>query len=253
MHPRLEFAAGLGEGVVFLSRAVARLTWRIAVGPPPAERELRNLRRTLGALENQGLVAREGGGTWRLTAPGRALVHGGVHPPVRWDRPWNGRWHCLVFDLPERERGLRMRLHRLLRRHRLGFLQQSVWVSPDPLPNLADFERPGVGTLLTFELRPNPGTTDGEIVTEAWDFAVVNRAYSEWQTHCRRCPLLEPGARSGGANEDWLEREKELWRGAVSSDPFLPRTLLPDGYLGVEAWTERLRFHARIARKLGSA
>ena len=49
------------------------------------------------------------------------------------DGPWDGRWRLVVFDIPERARGIRDRLRNLL--VQVGFkpLQASVYISPYPL------------------------------------------------------------------------------------------------------------------------
>src|SRR3989338_4013191 len=45
-------------------------------------------------------------------------------------RRWDGRYRMVVFDIPEKRRGVRERLRRLM--HEFGFLQlqKSIWVSP---------------------------------------------------------------------------------------------------------------------------
>ena len=249
MHGRLNIAVGLGEGVVLLSEALTRFAWQTMSGRPPAERELRNLGRTMEALEKQGLVARMENGAWGLTPRGRRDAR--LAPAERWDRGWSGAWHCLVFDLPAQAHGLRLRLHRLLKTHRLGYLQQSVWISPDPLPDLAgimNVRTPRLGSMLTFRLLPNPGTTDAGIVAEAWDFPTVNEAYAAWQAHVRAAPPRAKGA-SGTAFAAWSRRERLLWRRAFRRDPLLPRQLAPAGYLGYDAWAELMQLSRDATQK----
>lgn len=49
-------------------------------------------------------------------------------------KKWDGKWRVLIFDIPEKTRGRRDFLRRRLKE--LGFkqLQQSVWITPWPLP-----------------------------------------------------------------------------------------------------------------------
>src|SRR5690349_18831431 len=70
---------------------------------------------------------------WQLTDLGRSTAMGGMDPPTRWSRKWDGRWRLLLFDLPARQQQLRMSLWRWLRRQRFGYLQQSVWIVPDAI------------------------------------------------------------------------------------------------------------------------
>ena len=57
---------------------------------------------------------------------------GGCDPEERWNRGWDGKWRIIVFDLPEKKRGLRNDLRKQLRSARFGGLQRSVWISPGP-------------------------------------------------------------------------------------------------------------------------
>ncbi|OGG49465.1 hypothetical protein A2763_04035 [Candidatus Kaiserbacteria bacterium RIFCSPHIGHO2_01_FULL_54_36] len=68
----------------------------------------------------------------RLTAKGErtlralALREFSSTKPIRWDK----KWRVLIFDIPERRKGLRLKLRSTLRT--IGFirLQDSVWVYP---------------------------------------------------------------------------------------------------------------------------
>ncbi len=44
--------------------------------------------------------------------------------------PWDKKWEIVVFDIPERARGLRNTLRTYLRNKHFGKLQASVWISP---------------------------------------------------------------------------------------------------------------------------
>jgi DNA-binding transcriptional regulator PaaX len=71
------------------------------------------LRRQFRRLEESGLLeraSRKGGSTLRLTREGTRRAHGDVVLTERWNRPWDGRWRMLLFDLPARDHALRVRL-----------------------------------------------------------------------------------------------------------------------------------------------
>src|SRR5881396_3327041 len=94
------------------------------------------LRPQLRQLERARFLERrnlKGEATLRLTVQGRAAAWGGVDPASRWQRAWDGRWRLLLFDLPARDQKLRLRLWRWLRTHRFGYLQLSVWLTPDAI------------------------------------------------------------------------------------------------------------------------
>ena len=97
----------------------------------------------------------------------------------RWRRDWDGRWRLVLFDLPVAHGTARDRLRRNLRRCGFGYLQNSVWISPDPLgEEMASLvsSRASVESLVLLEARPCAGETDEEIVAGAWDFDAINRA-----------------------------------------------------------------------------
>ena len=48
----------------------------------------------------------------------------------------------VVFDLPEAKNKLRVRLRRFLQEQHFGYLQNSVWITPDPLEVSDVFEVP---------------------------------------------------------------------------------------------------------------
>lgn len=114
----------------------------------------------------------------RLTERGRLAALGGRDPVERWNRPWDGIWRIFLFDFPQHDHGLRLRVWRQLRAHGFGFLQQSVWVTPLLEPDwTAEWgaKASNVRSYVSFEGRPS-GATDAEIVAGAWDFSRINSA-----------------------------------------------------------------------------
>jgi phenylacetic acid degradation operon negative regulatory protein len=170
----------------------------------------------------------------RLTEVGRSVVDGGVSPAARWARPWDGRWRMVLFDVAEEHRSVRTRLRYTLRQARLGYLQGSVWISPDPLETLRDTLRALTSNpeaLLLFEGRPFAGESDGAIVSGAWSFSRLAEAHRECLALLRHPPTdTDPPGRWNS----WLLKERHAWRRALDLDPLLPDPLLPKGYLGKE-------------------
>jgi len=203
------------------------------------------LRRQLARLEAAGVVATPGDASIdhrlvRLTAPARLDLLGGIDPEVEWQRPWDGIWRIVAFDIPESLERLRAQLRRRLREHRFGWLQNSVWISPRPVDNF----RSAVGetgvdpeSLTYFEARPAGGESSEALVNGAWDFARLERDYANYRLVLR----LRPSGMAGAVRSwfRWLDTERRAWRQITRRDPFLPVALLPAGYLGQRAWAER--------------
>lgn len=173
-----------------------------------------------------------------LTQAGRAAALGGRDPIERANRIWDETWQVLVYDVPTAQRSLRLALQRSLRQLGFGRLQGSVWVSPDPVPNLhrvlarldAD-----PSSLLIIKGMPATGETNAEIVARAWNFDAINRHYDRYMD------FIRPANRPPSIRQDaaWRRRENALWLRAVRSDPLLPRQLWPKGYRGEQAFFAR--------------
>ena len=210
------------------------------------------LESTVAARKQAGVSER----VLRLTETGRLRALGGRDPESRWRRDWDGRWRLVLFDLPVAHGTARDRLRRNLRRCGFGYLQNSVWISPDPLgEEMASLvsSRASVESLVLLEARPCAGETDEEIVAGAWDFDAINRHYA------KHLQVLE--ARPTGVLNDlaatralhkWAGEERAAWLTAVTGDPLLPEVLLPRGYLGRKAWELRVKTLGKAGNQMRS-
>ena len=204
------------------------------------------IRPHLHRLARTGFVEMLGAGSARtvaLTDRGRLLASGGVDVAARWRRSWDGKWRLLVFDIPGQQAQLRMRLWRWLRTQRLGYLQQSVWASPDPVD---DRLLPLKHLKLTPELfmviegRPVAPDTDADIVRGAWDFVAINRAYDKVIQLCDEGRDLARRTNVTPAQRlKWLAAQRQAWSDALWQDPLLPEPLWSANYAGPSAWKAR--------------
>ena len=208
------------------------------------------LGRRLAALERQKLIERHPepdlGRVVRLTLEGRRHALGGRDPVTRWSRSWDGQWRMVIFDLPAARTDLRKQLWRRLREEHFGYLQQSVWISPDPavaIRETLEGVKVQADSFLVIEGRPAAGESDGEVVAAAWDFPLINEHYEQ---HLRTLYRL-PGR--GLKLVEWARQENALWRAALRIDPLLPSTLLPRGYLGGEALHRRKSVFAELCQQ----
>ncbi len=197
-----------------------------------------NFERKLRILAQRGIIDRPRATDRRiirLTELGRSSITPAVDPDQQWSRPWDGIWRFVLFDVAEHDRKLRDRLRRELAATRLGYLQGSVSVTPDPLAGLrqtissltADPE-----ALLFIEGRPCAGERDAAIVAGAWNFARINEAHRKY---LRIHDAIPAPADSSQQWRLWLAAEREAWQEAAAIDPFLPERLLPSDYLGRKA------------------
>jgi phenylacetic acid degradation operon negative regulatory protein len=207
------------------------------------------LMRQLAELERRKFLESHTSGSnqrlYRLTEQGRLHALGGNDPEARWSRPWDGRWRFVLFDIPVDHGVQRNRLRSYLRDRSFGCLQQSVWISPDPITHeehLLRDTQTNVQSLIFLEGRPCAGETDSSIVSTAWDFDAINAAYSRHLEVLDKFPVQPVSDKTTArALQQWGTEERLAWAEATALDPFLPEQLLPANYLGHKAWTRRIK------------
>jgi phenylacetic acid degradation operon negative regulatory protein len=186
----------------------------------------------------------------RLTASGRRIAIGGRDPQAFWDRPWDGQWRMVLFDIPQRQKALRQRMWRYLRSEGFGYLQNSVWVTPD-LINAEQIavaaKLPNVEALILMQGRPCGGESDAAVVLGAWDFPRINAGYRRAMTVLQRSPKQGDGR----SFRTWAREERRAWNAAIRSDPLLPRALWPKDYRGPAAWQLRKEVIAQLSGRIG--
>jgi phenylacetic acid degradation operon negative regulatory protein len=214
--------------------------WRRASRRGRLDRELRK-------LEGKGLVDRVGGGdldarVFRLTAAGRQALVDSANPEKQWSRDWDGKWRLVIFDVPQAHTAMRTRLRRKLRELHFGWLQNSVWLTPDRVSRLIrqfGRERGSVESLAFLEGRPVGGETDSELVAGSWDFAKLARLHASYLQVVQLRPARERRSQAQ-AWTAWLQMEQRAWAEIVRVDPLLPEPLWPGGYAGRVAWNARV-------------
>ena len=185
-----------------------------------------------------------------LTAHGRSQAAGGRDPVARWGWTWDGQWRMVMFDLPTSQQKVRQQLLRWLRQNGFGYLQNSVWITPDPLTELAAAlaeYRDDVESLTVMEAHCHAGYSNAALVQGAWDFETINRRYDAHLSQANG--ELRRGLPARVTVEDLrgrLRQERVLWRNALELDPLLPAKLLPSAYRGRQAWEA----HAAVMKQL---
>lgn len=186
----------------------------------------------------------------RLTTKGSQACQIDVDPEERWARPWDGVWRIVAFDIPETDANVRARLRRKLHEHRFGWLQNSVWISPDPTDEfraLLSERRLLPESLTLLEAHPAGGESNEAMVTAAWDFAAFDKGHTQYLELLRLRPnrFQKPTVWLA-----WLETEHRAWAHLAQRDPFLPRVLLPRFYRGPAVWAARQEAHAAFRSAL---
>lgn len=153
-----------------------------------------------------------------------------------------------MFDIPERRRRLRAELRRRLHEFGFGYLQDSVWISPDPVRELQERVQStyiDAASFMVMEAQPSADGRDSDLVKGAWDFEEINRKYALYLDILAAGPRFWDAARG---RQSWFRAEFRAWQRAFGADPLLPDSLLPAGYRGKEAWSQRQEKLQRLLR-----
>jgi phenylacetic acid degradation operon negative regulatory protein len=160
----------------------------------------------------------------------------------------------VLFDVPTAQNSHRVRLRRYLRDKGFGYLQKSVWITPDSLEEERQILGSGkinVKSLILLEARPCAGESDADIVAGAWDFERIKHRYSRHLKILNERPV--DALRNDTAAKAllrWATAEREAWLDAVTNDPLLPKRILPSDYLGHQAWQRRMKVLQDAGRQL---
>jgi phenylacetic acid degradation operon negative regulatory protein len=188
----------------------------------------------------------------RLSEAGRLRALGGRDPEACWRRRWDKIWRMALFDVPQSRSSVRNKIRHHLQSLGFGYLQNSVWITPNSVQDLRDILADGpveVEMLILLEARPCAGESDAQIVAGAWDFDGINQGYARHQEILMRRPRREiDNEAAAKAFRRWLSEERESWLELMAIDPLLPEELLPEGYAGREAWALR----KEVMRQAGS-
>ena len=255
MQPKTEEFLNL---LLWSADLLARPTFRNLTDSYESWAYRNGLVRQLASLEQQELLERDASAPddrlYRLSAQGRLHVLGGRDPEERWARSWDGQWRLVLFDVSTEQDSQRERVRRYLRNKGFGYLQNSVWITPDPLTEERQVLGGGqvnVESLLLLEARPCAGESDAEIVAGAWDFDRINRRYAR---HLKVLDGRPDGAlrndRAANSLSRWAAAERAAWLEAVTNDPLLPSRILPADYLGQPAWRRRVEVLRDASRQL---
>lgn len=212
----------------------------------------RAARSTLSRMSQKGWLAsrREGRRShYRVTDRGRRVVRGGevrIFEPRR--TSWDGRWHMVVYSIPEGKRRLRARLRARLGWLGFGRLAPGTWVSPNDRQAEVEEELDDLGArpyATSFSEMRLHLMTDVDVVGRCWDLPGLNREYIRF---LKRYQADFEKARSGNPLSPAECFRRRFWMtfdyaSFPRRDPNLPTPLLPDAWQGTHAADVFLGYH----------
>jgi phenylacetic acid degradation operon negative regulatory protein len=184
----------------------------------------KSLKRALYDLTSHGYHRR-----WKITDQAYRRLRE-LTPVYQRDRPWDGSFFLVIFDIPENLKRSRDRLRNALGEAHCGMIQKSVWVGmEDPAPALHDVV--SWNELEDFVLVSKIGR-DGYLSEEKIN-SILQKAFKLDQLNLHYKAFLDDAASKKYQPTDLALR----YLGILKRDPQLPFELLPDGWLGDRAFS----------------
>lgn len=168
---------------------------------------------------------------------------------------WDGRWHLLVYSIPEKERPLRHRLRKRLTWLGFGSLSNATWISPRDRRKEVEgvVNSLGIrGHVEIFSAEHFGFASDQEVAERCWNLEELNRTYAAF------IAKYEPDFldyKKKAAEGDGLEPSKcfarrfilvHEYRSFPYVDPNLPSELLPNDWLGDKATQLFQEYHSLL-------
>jgi len=165
----------------------------------------------------------------RITKEGRKRI-ASIIPKFDSSRVWDRRVYLVTYDVPREQNSIRNRLRNFLKKIGCGSLQHSVWVTPyNPKKLIEEFvenSRLNHETILVSSLGKEGTIGDmelSELLEKAYNLPKLNDRYAQYLSK------TENGNMSKG-------EKAFVFLAILKDDPQLPFELLPDDWVGSEAY-----------------
>ena len=204
------------------------------------------VRSSVSRLKQRGVLVSEGGGAYRLSASLDGVFAAGDRRIFESRRAEAGDpWLLASFSVPESERPVRHQLRRLLQRLGFGQVSGGLWIAPGLIVDETETALRGAGLdgyvdlFLGSRVSSEPAE---DSVREWWDLSAMEPLYRAFVDTFGDV-IGETDERAAFAAH---VRAITQWRRLVYLDPGLPLSLLPDGWVGVEAARVFAELHAAL-------
>lgn len=204
------------------------------------------VRSSVSRLKQRGVLVSEGGGAYRLSESLDGVFAAGDRRIFDSRRAEAGDpWLLASFSVPESERPVRHQLRRLLQRLGFGQVSGGLWIAPGLIVDETEAALRGAGLdgyvdlFLGSRVSSEPAE---DSVREWWDLAAMEPLYRAFVDTFGGV-IGETDERAAFAAH---VRAITQWRRLLYLDPGLPLSLLPDGWIGVEAARVFAELHAAL-------
>lgn len=183
-------------------------------------------------------VEKEGEIYIRITSQGEKMVQRDFPLLRLQNKPWDGKWRMVIFDIAEKQKIKRDYLRKKLKELGFGMLQESVFITPhDIIKDFLEYVesiglQDSVDILEACYISGDPK----ELVKRVWELEELNEKYLEIFQETQKIKnshLIITRGRVKKLNNRVrkMGEIKERYLEILLSDPFLPLSLLPKNYL----------------------
>jgi DNA-binding transcriptional regulator PaaX len=193
----------------------------------------RGVRRALARAVVHGEVIKSKGNKYQVSSRGRQRVRD--LRPYLFKRTWDKKWRMVVFDVPERYRGIRTVLRRFLLSMGFTAWQRSIWITPfDVSLEVREFIKASSLGKMAYLLEVNKvvGVDSAEVALRAWKLKKLSQDYVDFAQACIKCKRVTSNIQRKFVN-------------FLTDDPFLPAGLLGK----VFARNEAMRVYAGLLKR----
>ena len=160
------------------------------------------------------------------------------------NKKWDKKWRIVSFDIEEVNSNLRKRFREKLKELGFGMLQESVFITPnDIIEDFAEFveEQDLSDSVYIMEVSKIVGGDIKSLVNKVWKLEELNERYIKIFRKIKENNLTAKPDRALKLNNKKKERNNTIdivrdirkeYLEVLLSDPFLPKELLPDNWMG---------------------
>jgi len=207
-------------------------------GVLPPDYKLTNFRKNIYRMlktEEIEKVIKNGKPYLRLSNRGKKIVTRDFSLISLQNKPWDGYWRIIAYDIPEKFKNIRYLLQQELSTLGFGMIQKSVYISPHDIAedlqeylesnNLRDFAAVMVAKRVF-------GKSNQALAWEVWNLEQLEKKYEQWIENSQ--DIRQKKDKTHQQFSKLQNRFIEL----LYQDPFLPKGLCPNNWVGQEAIRE---------------
>ena len=213
----------------------------------PFDHNEQAVRVAVSRMMKQGLLQSERKGNksyYKLTERGVSRVDEAARRIYKLDpHEWDGKWRVVMYNIPEEKRQVRDDFRKELQWSGFGNLSNGCWISPNNFEKeihllISKYKiEEYVQLFLSKHIGPQP---DDHLVQKCWPLDEIGEKYEEFiDSYSKKFIVHQSVIQSGEMSDEecFIERTNlvHVYRKFLFVDPFLPKELLPERWIGNHA------------------